>query len=200
MLSGASLCVLVPLSACVPVPVRPVSLGCECVDLPPCTRFSALPPAAPSSSLPPICSDGCAKASNGRCDDGGEGSETSRCLYGDDCSDCGAREPPQLVLIVGQLVPGSRVLVNLERAEAGSQCLLSYSTRGLGSTTLPTGITVSLAAAKQHPKLQTADSEGRASWTIRLPRSFQVGAVIFVQAAELSGTLSGVMQAVVQAS
>lgn len=158
------------------------------------------PPLPPSSSLPPICSDGCAKASNGRCDDGGEGSETSRCLYGDDCSDCGAREPPQLVLIVGQLVPGSRVLVNLERAEAGSQCLLSYSTRGLGSTTLPTGITVSLAAAKQHPKLQTADSEGRASWTIRLPRSFQVGAVIFVQAAELSGTLSGVMQAVVQAS
>ena len=175
------------------------------MHLPLCTYLYAPgavapPQLPPSSPLPPICSDGCAKASNGRCDDGGEGSETSKCLYGDDCSDCGAREPPRLVLIVGQLVAGSRVLVTVEQAEAGSQCLLSYSTRGPGSTTLATGITVSLAAARQHPQLQTADGEGRASWAIRIPRKLQVGAVIFVQAAELSGTLSGVMQAVVQAS
>jgi len=33
-----------------------------------------------------------AKASNGKCDAGGEGSETYKCLYGDDSSDCGTRE------------------------------------------------------------------------------------------------------------
>ena len=40
-----------------------------------------------------LCTDACSQASSGICDDGGPGSEWSRCLYGTDCSDCGPRSP-----------------------------------------------------------------------------------------------------------
>lgn len=43
-----------------------------------------------STSFPaPLCSNTCNWASDGDCDDGGPGSETSSCTLGDDCADCG---------------------------------------------------------------------------------------------------------------
>lgn len=58
--------------------------------------FGATPPpddggAAPPPSAPG-CTDTCAFARNGACDDGGEGSLYSRCELGTDCADCGARD------------------------------------------------------------------------------------------------------------
>jgi hypothetical protein len=38
-----------------------------------------------------ICLDLCASAGDGRCDDGGPGSDSSACEYGADCADCGPR-------------------------------------------------------------------------------------------------------------
>ena len=38
-----------------------------------------------------LCSDSCSFASDGECDDGGEGSDFAICDYGADCSDCGVR-------------------------------------------------------------------------------------------------------------
>jgi len=37
------------------------------------------------------CSDTCQYAFDGECDDGGAGADTSLCLLGSDCSDCGVR-------------------------------------------------------------------------------------------------------------
>ncbi len=38
-----------------------------------------------------LCSNTCAFASDGDCDDGGSGSEFNICDLGTDCNDCGAR-------------------------------------------------------------------------------------------------------------
>ena len=41
---------------------------------------------------PPVnCNDDCSYSGDGLCDDGGDGSQTSKCGHGSDCSDCGAR-------------------------------------------------------------------------------------------------------------
>lgn len=37
------------------------------------------------------CSDSCASAYDGSCDDGGPGAANSRCALGTDCGDCGTR-------------------------------------------------------------------------------------------------------------
>jgi len=61
------------------------------------------PPGAmpPSPSPPPpgasCCSDSCYHASDGDCDDGGSGAETSLCLLGQDCADCGVRASCSIV-------------------------------------------------------------------------------------------------------
>ena len=46
---------------------------------------------APEESGGDACSDVCIHPSDGRCDDGGPGSEHADCAYGTDCSDCGTR-------------------------------------------------------------------------------------------------------------
>ena len=40
-----------------------------------------------------MCRDTCYRSNNGICDDGGLGSDYSRCSLGTDCTDCGARLP-----------------------------------------------------------------------------------------------------------
>jgi hypothetical protein len=53
--------------------------------------------AAPGASQPPtgdLCSDSCAFAMDGLCDDGGVGATTDSCDLGTDCSDCGYRIAP----------------------------------------------------------------------------------------------------------
>ena len=57
------------------------------------------PPATPLPSgatpRPPIaviCVNVCPFARNGQCEDGGPGTTTSRCRYGEDCADCGGRQ------------------------------------------------------------------------------------------------------------
>ena len=57
-----------------------------------CTLTSPMPP--PSPSPPPLdasCSNNCAHASDGDCDDGGSGSEFAYCPWASDCGDCGPR-------------------------------------------------------------------------------------------------------------
>ena len=82
-------------------------LGSDCNDCGPRVRSPPQPPSAPPSAPAPpapppvvgICNQQCASGSNsrsywlsdGRCDDGGEGSEYSRCNFGGDCDDCGPR-------------------------------------------------------------------------------------------------------------
>src|SRR5690554_5642038 len=44
-----------------------------------------------SSSGGPLCTNTCAYAFDGVCDDGGPGSAYSVCDYGSDCADCGPR-------------------------------------------------------------------------------------------------------------
>eukprot|EP00964_Phaeocystis_antarctica_P035674 scaffold20390_cov36-Phaeocystis_antarctica.AAC.1 len=48
------------------------------------------PPSAPRGA----CGDACEFASDGLCDDGGEGSIYSSCPRGEDCQDCGSRALP----------------------------------------------------------------------------------------------------------
>jgi hypothetical protein len=59
--------------------------------------LSPPPPGAPAtcprvdSNHHECCSDGCAHASDGMCDDGGPGAEYSLCALGSDCLDCSSR-------------------------------------------------------------------------------------------------------------
>ena len=63
-------------------------------SLPPLPPDPPLPPAdstAPPATPPTRCGDACLFVVDGTCDDGGPGSESSICLYGEDCADCGPR-------------------------------------------------------------------------------------------------------------
>ncbi len=62
-----------------------------------CGTNTALQPER-EPEIVPGCSDSCDWASDGVCDDGGEGAAFSGCDYGTDCADCGPREgwtPPK---------------------------------------------------------------------------------------------------------
>jgi hypothetical protein len=54
-------------------------------------------PSSPSHrrelQIAPACMETCAYASDGFCDDGGPGAESSECSRGTDCTDCGLRPP-----------------------------------------------------------------------------------------------------------
>lgn len=71
------------------------SVGSDCTDCGPrCLPLSPppMPPARPRSEC--LCNPPgsiCSYAYDGRCDDGGQGSEHSYCSYGSDCFDCGLR-------------------------------------------------------------------------------------------------------------
>jgi hypothetical protein len=52
---------------------------------------STLPGAKPVFSG---CTNTCYSSNNGKCDDGGQGSEFDNCCLSTDCNDCGARIPP----------------------------------------------------------------------------------------------------------
>lgn len=58
--------------------------------------MGASEPAPPSPSAlneGGVCLDSCRWASDGDCDDGGPGAESSACSWGTDCTDCGPRTP-----------------------------------------------------------------------------------------------------------
>lgn len=71
----------------------------------PAAATTAAAPAAPAPAAPPVaasaapaaaapgalCTNTCASAGDGDCDDGGPGSEYDICELGSDCADCGAR-------------------------------------------------------------------------------------------------------------
>ena len=81
------------------------AIGHDCFDcgpramLPPAPPVPP-PPPPPQPSVPPVtvhsaCNNDCSQrrftASDGECDDGGDGAEYSICPLGSDCSDCGER-------------------------------------------------------------------------------------------------------------
>ena len=55
-----------------------------------------------------ICSNSCAFANNGDCDDGGPGSRTASCDYGTDCADCGQRGMLLLLVFASFISPSLR--------------------------------------------------------------------------------------------
>eukprot|EP01060_Flectonema_neradi_P041676 TRINITY_DN9969_c0_g1_i1.p1 TRINITY_DN9969_c0_g1~~TRINITY_DN9969_c0_g1_i1.p1 ORF type:complete len:404 (+),score=97.82 TRINITY_DN9969_c0_g1_i1:108-1319(+) len=55
---------------------------------PPTPLPSGATPKPPTAIL---CTNVCSFGNNGQCEDGGPGTTTTRCRYGEDCSDCGAR-------------------------------------------------------------------------------------------------------------
>ena len=80
--------------ACVPPPSLPSPPAA-----PPSPPMRPVPPAAPPPLLPPpapphepmLCVETCVHASDGDCDDGGEGAEYAACAFGTDCINCGPR-------------------------------------------------------------------------------------------------------------
>jgi hypothetical protein len=80
--------------------VDEVLAGLDATSLPACETTAAMCPALlPSgdgrsgakSPKADGCNDDCLYARDGRCDDGGDGSDSDQCAFGSDCTDCGSR-------------------------------------------------------------------------------------------------------------
>jgi len=72
------------------------------------------------------CSNTCSTAADGICDDGGPGAETTTCTFGDDCTDCGARNAGP-----GGYYAGSEV-TNGKYPTLGTEAILSNPSGNYG--------------------------------------------------------------------
>ena len=134
---------------------------------------SALPPPPPPRPAQLAqgisCTDTCARASDGVCDDGGPGSESWYCALGTDCTDCGYRvsTPPveleQLRIVSSQVVWSPSSGLTCHNASLLSSIVearepLNISTLALSSSTVNINVNGSSAALRVPSSLTLSSS------------------------------------------
>ena len=97
-------------------------------------------------------------------------------------------------LTVGTLRRGETASFNLIGGQPSAKPIVVYSLKGLGSTDVPQlGVTLGLKQPTQLSVPTTADGNGAAEWSVRVPANAPIGPVFF-QAVKY-GSVSNVVEA-----